>query len=897
MKIIGTRLVLIDASSLLYRSFYGLKPLTTSRGQKVQAIYGFFKSLRQIFDSYQPSNVALVWDKGDSGRKNIFPDYKKNRQAPPSDLLEQRHVIQQICDEIKIPQVGVAGYEADDVIFSLAQKYQNTVDTVFVVSPDKDLRQMVSSRCVVVDPIYRKVYTEEEFFKKYEFQPSQLSSYFGMVGDTADDIPGVAGVGDTTATALIKQFGTLDEIYNRLDEVTSASVKKKLEAGRTSAFLGKELFTLQYVNNFCCPLESLHYNVDLWVNSYPFFYDLEFKSLLPAGYKPPQPDVAHVDNWSVRVLETMDDLTVAFNRLKNAMVVTFDTETTGLDGMTAQMIGFSLACDALEGFYVSFIHDHWTPEQIEEIKIRLGELLTHHACLVMHNAKFDLHILATAGIAVPRHVHDTMLMADLLKTDEEQKVGLKSLSVRVLSEQMQDFKDVTAGYKSFREVPLDRAARYATHDVVQTYKLYEKFVRDLAHVPTLQRVYEQVELPLMHILFHMERTGIKLDAAKLKQVRFDVVHAMTTIDEKMRGFLCSIGYEGALSFNPQSPKQVGEILYDRLKLVSYQKTSTGQKSTNREVLEGLAKVHPFPGLILEYRELAKLLNTYLDPLPELINASTGRIHTSYSQVIAATGRLASSDPNLQNIPVAGTFGSQIRTAFVAPEGHVLVSADYSQIELRVLAHLTKDPVLTAAFKNHEDPHRQIAARLFGKPEVEITHAERQIGKKINFSIIYGLTPYGLSQDLGISLKDAKTYVEHYFAHYPAVRPWMEGVEVAAKEFGYVETMLGRRRYVKGLSESNKIVYEAARRVAVNTVVQGTAADIIKMAMIKVDVLLRQSGTRTKMLLQIHDELLFECPEDEAEKVTKQIVAAMQQALPLDVELAVSVSVGKNWGEV
>lgn len=661
--------------------------------------------------------------------------------------------------------------------------------------------------------------------------------------------------------------------------------------------MGKELFTLKRVESLESSIDAMRYNIDQWSLAYPFFYDLEFKSLLPAAYTPEKKTLPHVDNWAVRVLETLDDVQIVFGRLEQSLILTFDTETTGIDAHTASLVGFSLAGDAHEGFYVSFINGHWTAVQIDEIKKQLGMLLESHSCVVMHNAKFDLHVLRTAGIAVPRHVQDTMLMADLLRTDEEQKVGLKALSVRVLSEPMQDFKEVIAGYKDFSEVPLERAAKYATHDVVQTYKLYDFFVRELARLPSLHRVYEEVELPLMPILFAMESLGILLDPAQLKQVRFDVVHAMTTIDEKIRGFLFSVGYEGALGFNPQSPKQVGEVLYDYLKLVSYQKTSTGQKSTSRDVLATLAKIHPLPGLILEWRELSKLLNTYIDPLPMLINPQTGRIHTSFSQVVAATGRLASSDPNLQNIPVAGQFGPAIRHAFVAKPGHVLVSADYSQIELRVLAHLTKDPVLTAAFQNNEDPHRQIAARLFSKPEAEVTHAERQIGKKINFSIIYGLTPYGLSQDLDIPLKDARTYVEQYFAHYPAVKPWMEGVEAQAKERGYVETLMGRRRYVKGLSESNRIVYEAARRVAINTVVQGTAADIIKMAMIQVDDMLRRMQTQTKMLLQIHDELLFECPEDEVEIFCAAVREEMQNAVTLDVAMNVSVGTGKSWGDV
>ena len=897
MKIIGSRLVLIDASALLYRSFYGLKPLTTSKGQRVQAVYGFFKSLKQLFDTYQPQMVAVVWDRGDSGRKEIFSDYKKNRQAPPSDLLEQRDVIQKICDAIKIPQIGVAGYEADDVIHSIIEQTKLDVDTVFVVSPDKDLRQLVSPRCVVVDPIHRRTYTEEEFFKKYEFEPSQLSSYFGLVGDSADDIPGVAGIGDTRATALIKQFKTIENLYENLDSVSSPALKKSLELGRESAFLGKKLFTLCDVVGFTCTQNLIAYDVKHWELAYPFFNELEFKSLVPASFELPKTISPVQLNWTVTVVDSLQALAAVEKKIRASDVLVVDTETTGLNTMQASLVGVSLALSAHEGFYISFVHDQWTVLQVAEIKKILGSVFLEHPCVVMHNAKFDLHVLETAGIQLPVNLQDTMLMAELLKSNEDQKVGLKALSQRVLGETMAEFKETIVGHKDFSTVPLADAAQYATHDVVQAYKLYKHFSVELVQNELLKKVYDLIELPLMKILFAMERAGILLDPEKLRTVRAEVAKEVALVDEKIRGFLYSISYEGALSFNPQSPKQVGEVLYDRLKLVSTQKTSGGQKSTSRDVLEQLAKFHPLPALILEYREHSKLINTYLDPLPALIHSETKRIHTSYSQVAVATGRLASSDPNLQNIPVSGAFGTLIRQAFIAPEGSVLVSADYSQIELRVLAHLTGDAVLTHAFLNNEDPHRQIAARLFSKPEDDVTYDERQIGKKINFSIIYGLTPYGLSQDLGISLKDARTYVEQYFAHYPSVKPWMERVEMQAREFGYVETLFGRRRYVSGLSESNKIVYEAARRAAINTVVQGTAADIIKMAMIHVDQKLREQNNGARMLLQIHDELLFECAENEAAHVSSAITQAMEHVLQLNVPLKVSVGVGKSWGDV
>ena len=898
MKVDGGKLVLIDASAVLYRAFYGLKPLSTAAGVKVQAVYGFFRALRQLLDFHGPAHIAVVWDKGDSGRALISPLYKSSRQAAPIDLVEQRRMIYEICDAIKIPQLSVVGFEADDVIYSAVIQNLDCFQSILVVSPDKDLRQMVSSTCVVVDPIYKKTYDEEAFFKKYEFNPDQLSSYFGLVGDTADDISGVAGIGDVGATALIKQFGSLENIYQNLDQVASLSLKKKLEAGREAAFLSKKLFTLQMVDGFVCGPKQLEYDPKKWELGYPFFRDLEFKSLIPANAVVPKLEQASVvENWTVAIIKTMSDFVRLSKQWATADRLVVDTETTGLSNTQAELIGVSVAIDKNTGFYISFIHDHWNFIEIEQIKAILGDVFSKHPCVVMHNAKFDLHILATANIALPVNVQDTMLMADLLKTDDETKVGLKSLSLRLLNEPMDDFKTVTAGFKSFSDVPLDAAAKYATHDVVQTYKLYDLFMKSFANNPDLKKVYDDIELPMSKILYGMERTGIRVDRVKLKQTRHDVAQAMEVVDAKIRGFLESVCYPGLDTFNIQSPKQVGEVLYDYLKLKSTQKTSGGARSTNREVLDELAKVHPLPALILEYRELAKLINTYLDPLPLLVDPQSGRVHTTYSQVGAATGRLASSDPNLQNIPVTSDFGMAIRHGFVAPQGSVLVSADYSQVELRVLAHVSGDPVLTQAFLNNEDPHRQIAARLFSKPEAEVSNAERQIGKKINFSIIYGLTSYGLSQDLGISLKSAKEYVDQYFIHYPGIKPWMEQVERNAQRDGYVTTLLGRRRYVAGLKEANKIIYEAARRAAVNTVVQGTAADIIKLAMINVAGGIKQQSLSLKLLLQIHDELLFECPEKDLEAAKNFIVEKMEHALDLAVPLKVSVGTGSSWGDV
>jgi DNA polymerase-1 len=890
-------LVLVDASSLLYRAFYGLKPLTTSKGQKVQAVYGFFKSLRQILDEYSPAAIAVVWDKGDSGRKEIYPEYKKNRQAAPSDLLEQRHTIQLMCDAIQIPQVSVAGFEADDVIFTLARQFADTISQVIVVSPDKDLRQLVSERCTVVDPINRKTYTPEEFFKKYEFTPDQLSTYFALLGDSSDDIPGVAGIGDTRATALVKQFASLEELYENLAQVASPAVRKSLEAGRENAFISRELFTLKYVFGVTQTVDDLRYDVSLWKKAYDFFYELEFKSFLPATFKPTQEQHAVLENWHVSTPQTMGDIEKIFERLRLAQVITFDSETIGIGNMTSQIIGFSLAGDALEGYYISLVHGFWTENDVIQIKKKLTDLLQKHSCVVMHNAKFDLHVLANWGVEILRTIDDTMLMAELLTTGDDQKVGLKALSLRLLGEAMQEYSVVAQGYQDFSQVPLEAAARYATHDVVQTYKLYELLNKQLHKHPRLLDLYKNFERPLLMLLFKMERAGICLDISALNGVTAAVKSAIAVVEGKIQSYLVSIEYPEALTFNPLSPKQVGQVLYEYLRLTPPQKTATGKLSTSREVLDLLSKIHPFPALIVEQRELSKLLNTYLEPLPQLVNAKTGRIHTSYSQVAVATGRLASSDPNLQNIPIASEFGSEIRGAFVAPEGYVLVGCDYAQVELRVLAHLTKDPVLLAAFANNEDPHRQIAARLFSKSEDLVTPAERQIGKKINFSIIYGLTPYGLSQDLNISFKDAKRYVEQYFEHYPAVLPWMQGVEEVAREVGYVETLFGRRRYVPGLKESNKVSYEAARRVAINTVVQGTAAEIIKKAMLQVDQVLAEQLPEARLLLQIHDELVLEVPEKLQEKAASLVVSAMQEAVKLDVELKVSVGVGRCWKDL
>lgn len=892
-------LFLIDGSSLLYRSFYGLKPLKTSDGTPTQATYGFFKAIKRLLDVCNPTQIAVVWDHGTSGRTELFADYKATRQATPSELAIQRTDIKKILSDIKMPQLEVVGYEADDIIATVVKN--NPDMEIVIVSPDKDLRQLITDRVLTFDPMFNTTYNHDAFVKAYGFEPAHLQVYHALVGDTSDNIPGVAGIGDKTATDLTQKFGSLEQMYSRLDEIEKKRTKMLLEAGKENAFLSYQLFQLIQVPMPESHENTFEYHIENWSYAYPEFKRLEFTSLTPASaHKQAEQVVSkNIESIPHEVVVKKSQLDALVDAIKQQKLCAFDTETTGLDPSHCTMVGFSCAFSDSMSYYIPLpIGAHIETELTnEQISSALNEIFSLKSVrFVMHNAKYDLRILLNFGVIIVAPIEDTLIMANILRKEDE-KIGLKAMSHRVLNEAMVECKGLLKEYKSFDKVPLAIAAAYSAHDSLQTFKLYQYLNPLLAAEAKLEKLYRNLDMPLMWVLCDMEQAGILLDASKLKELEKVIDRQLQYIELKIKGAVeAAKGPREAEVFNCNSPKQVAELLFDVIGLKSPQK-GKNERSTDHAVLLQLAEIHPVPGLLLEYREFAKLKSTYLVPLPETISPFTGRIHTTYYQTTVATGRLASSDPNLQNIPTMGEYGHKVREAFVATEGYDFLSVDYSQMELRVLAHFTNDANLIDAFAHGRDIHTETARQIFSVSGDALTENERRIGKRINFSIIYGLTPFGLSRELKISPSEAKVYIDRYFQQYPAVSPWQKSVEEFAIANGYVQTFLGRRRYLGGLREKNRIMFEAARRAAVNTVIQGTTAEIIGLAMIKIENALKEHNLKSRLLLQIHDELLLEVKIEEKEMVCKLVTSMMQSVVNWAIPLNVSTAWGKNWGDV
>jgi DNA polymerase-1 len=916
-------LFIIDGSACLYRSYYGIKPLHSSKGVPCQAIYGFCRALKNLVSDYNPKHLIIVWDsKGKTTRAEIFPEYKATRLAPPSDLFEQKEAIQKFAELVGIKQLSMTGHEADDLIASLVRDFPDK--QIVLVGSDKDLQQLLCDHVTVLDPMKKEVVDVPAFITKYEFKPEQLPFYHALLGDASDNIPGVKGIGKKTAQEIVQQFATLEELYEQLATTTKLKPRiiELLQMQKENAFLSLKLFLLHDID-LALTLHDLSYDAHLWPRANDFFAEYEFRSFMVHDTKPATPTTlpkaiaqtpAPIENWNCSTIQTKTELDELYALLEQQKVLAVDTETTGLDPLQDQLLGISISFNSKSSYYIPL---HQKPKIIEQqlsffdapkvdpeslnqevILATLKPIFENNKIeKTLHNAKFDQLVLYNAGINLRGIAFDSLLAANLLRR-EWQKIGLKSLSLQLLNEPMTDFKELLGKqYKTFAEVPLELGAHYAAHDALQTLKLTTLFQKELAAEPILQKLLFEMELPLNQILFEMECSGILLKPEALKVIEHEVDKDLLVIMHKIAGFLESIGKPGLEGINLGSPKQVEKLLFDDLELKSQRKGTSGQRSTDQDVLIELSKVHPIPMLILKYRELAKLKSTYLQPLPLAVNPKTNRIHTSFSQTIAATGRLSSTNPNLQNIPSVSDYGIRIRGAFIAAPGTIFLSADYSQIELRILAHITKDPGLVDAFLHNKDIHTQTAAQLFDVAQADVTRDQRALGKRINFSIMYGMTPYGLAQDLEISPAQAKKYIEMYFEQYPQVSAWMKAEIEQAKELGYTQTLWGRRRYLGGLHEKNKNLYEAACRAAINTPIQGSAADLIKMAMIAIDQEFKALNLKAKMLLQIHDELLLEIPIDEVAQVKTIVKRCMEDIVTWNVPLEVSLREGQNWEEI
>ncbi len=914
-------LFVIDGSYLLYRSYYAIKQLQTASGIPTQAVYGFCRAIKKIIDDFAPKHLVIAWDsKGKTFRHHEYPAYKATRQKPPSDLSLQKEYIIQFLTAVKIAQIGIDGYEGDDIIASLTKEYAK--HQVVLVCPDKDMYQLLSSHVLIFDPFKERIIDQDIFAAENGFPAEKVPFFYALLGDSSDNIPGVQGIGKKGAHDLVVQFDSLNDLYANLALVPKERTRSLLTEQKELAFVSYNLFLLR-PPAIHQRLSDLSFDPNNWVGAADLFAQLEFSSLVKDIQKrfPATTTLKHhhtvahnmslfdqmspIDqnqetekpSWKLSVVQDEHALHAMITKLKNAAWIALDTETTGSLPMQDELVGISFAVDIHEAFYVPIGHHEGKQIDRATILAALKPLLENaDTTLVMHHAKFDQIVLFCAGIITQPVIFDTIIAASLLRHGDKDRINLKALSMTYLGEPMHKFKEVLGKHRTtFAEVPVDEGALYGAHDALQTYKLKILLEKKLAIYPSLVKLFHDIEMPFYQVLLRMEECGILLDPEKIHTTMLAVSLEIKEIESKITAAIPHRP-EGT-HINLNSPKQIEGLLFDQLGLPAAKKSAKGSRSTDQEVLQELSSKHPIPGLILKYRELTKLKTTYLEPLPGYINKKTGRIHTNYSQTQVATGRLSSSDPNLQNIPASEGFGMQIRDAFYAAPGKILLSADYSQVELRVLAHLSQDATLTSIFLNNQDIHTETSAQLFDVPVSDVTHDQRQLGKRINFSIMYGITPFGLAKDLGIKPSEAKTYIEKYFERFPGVAAWIEKITAQALTDGYVETWYGRRRYIPELAERNKTLFESGKRMAINTPVQGTQAEILKRAMINIDNAFMHKKLAARLILQIHDEIVVELPINELKAVEAIVQELMISVVDWQIPLKVTIRTGETWAKI
>jgi len=914
-------LFIIDGSYLLYRSFYAIKTLQTSSGQEVQAVFGFCRTINKLLDQFDPRYLVVAWDsRGKNFRHELYSDYKATRMAPPASLASQRELIWEYLDAVGIFHVQKEGFEADDVIAALVDQNKKKHQIVLVTA-DKDMTQLLTHGLLIFDPFKEKLFDADDFKSDHGYGPEKVAFFFALLGDASDNIPGVEGVGEKTATEIVKQFDSLDDLYKNLEKIPREKVRQNLEKFKEDAYLSYTLFLLK-TPHIHLDVKNLTFDKTGLRHAAQLFSKLEFKALLK-DLKAKFPDSelkernislfeqepeskeqkdivvkAHKKHdWKTVVIQDEDALNQFISDFKKAKRYALDTETFGSNVMQDGLVGISIAWNDFCAYYIPVAHKEGKQVDKKIVIEALKPLLQDSSkYVIMHHAKFDQLVLYQEGVAMPIVSFDTLLAANLVRGIGE-RISLKHLSMIYLQEPMETFKQVVGKHETFADVSIEHGAPYAALDALQTFRIEPLLVKKLEQEKKLEYVYYNVELPFYPVLMSMEYQGILVDVEQLKHTLIAVKRKLDYIQEKI---FAAIGTKSALTkdhFNLRSTSQVAKLLFDDLELPVIRKSQKGKRSTDSDVLLELSKLHPIPGMIIEYRELEKLKGTYLEPLPTYVNPKTGRIHTSFSQTLVATGRLASSDPNLQNVPTSQGFGMEIRKAFIAPHGKRFLSADYSQIELRILAHMTQDQTLIHAFKMGIDIHAKTASQLFGVPLKEVTHDQRQVGKRINFSIMYGISPFGLANDLGIEQKKAKEYIEKYFEQYPDVAHWMEKTVQDAVKNGYVETLFGRRRIIKEIQEQNRTLFESGKRMAINTPVQGTQAELMKLAMIRLHSELCSKGLESRMVLQIHDELILEMPLKEVEIVEGIVKKCMEEVVSWEVPLHVSTRIGRDWAEI
>ena len=891
-------LILVDGSTYVFRAYHALPPLSTSDGRPTGAVKGVAAMLRKLVKDFPGSPVVAVFDaKGKTFREDMYPEYKANRPPMPEDLQAQIQPIHDIARALGMPLLILAGVEADDVIGTLARQAAAAGRSTLISTGDKDLTQLVGEHVRLLDTMTEREMDRAAVIEKHGVPPERIADYLALMGDAVDNIPGVPKVGPKTAAKWLNQYGSLDELMARADEI-KGKIGENLRASLKQLPLSRALATIKCDLDLQLGLEDLAPPKADRAALKALFQKCEFKTWLAelegeAAVGPPP----EAPQRNYECITDLERLAVWAERLEAAALIAFDTETTSLNYMQADLVGFSFAVAPGEAAYIPFGHRYvGAPAQLslKEVLARLGPLLADpNKPKLGHNLKYDLNVLARAGIELAGIAQDSMLESYVLDSVGVRKHNMDELARRHLDLETIRYEDVAgkgAKQLSFDQVPLHSAADYAAEDADVALQLHRILWPALAETPSLVRVFEDIERPLIGVLSRMERNGIALDGDLLTEHSRELAQRI----EQLQSRAWALAGD---QFNLDSPKQLQALFYEKLGLPVLKKTPKGQPSTEEFVLQDLARMgHALPAVILDYRELTKLKTTYTDKLPQQIDPNTGRVHTSYHQAVAATGRLSSQDPNLQNIPIRTAQGRRVRQAFVAPPGRRLVAADYSQIELRIMAHLSDDAGLKRAFEKNLDIHQATAAEVFGEPLQQVTDEQRRSAKAINFGLIYGMSAFGLSRQLNVSRALAQDYMDRYFARYPGVREYMEETRQLARRQGYVETVFGRRLRLPNINARQFAQRQRAERTAINAPMQGTAADIIKRAMLKVDRWLAASGLDALMVMQVHDELVFEVREDQAPPLIEGVRARMAAAAELAVPLVVDCAAGANWDE-
>ena len=886
------RLLIVDGHAVMYRSFYAIRGLATSEGFPTNAIYGFLQSLERVMEEFPSTHVVLAMDsKGKTVRHEEFEEYKANRPEMPEELAQQIPKIEEIVDGLGYRVIREEGYEADDVIAKIVELSEGRDIDVLVLTGDKDLAQLVDERVKLVDTTDNselEVTGPAEVEEKFGVPPEAIRDYLALIGDTSDNIPGVPQVGEVRAQKLLSQFGSLEEVLENAEDVTATRVRNNLMEHGDKARRGKELVRLRTDFELDYELEDLKAGEPKLSPVRESFKELELASFLE-DLDTGETSRAGAINWEL--IASPAELEKLVDRIRDQGEFAFDAETDSIDPLKASPVGISVALNSESGYYLPI--DHEEGENIAKSRVleELGPVLEDESIGKLgQNLKYDALVLKGEGVELLGVGFDAMIASYLLKPAKRQH-NLKEIVSTYLGQEMDEFGDLFADdeeEKDFRKLPLQEAAPYAVADSTIIWDLKEILEKKLEDRNQLDLLHE-LELPLIRVLRDMEYAGVKLDREKLAAGENNLRDRL----DSLQGEINDLAGE---EINPNSPKQVREILFEKLDLPVIERTKTGP-STNARVLEELSEEHPLPEKIIEYRELSKTLNTYVEALPETINPETGRVHTSFNQTATATGRLSSSEPNLQNIPKGSQLGSELRKAFVAPEGKLLVGADYSQVELRMLAHLSEDEELIDTFKSGKDLHTKTAAEIFDVTPLEVDKEMRDRAKRVNFGIVYGITKYGLSKDLGISNDEAEEYIDRFFELYPGAKRFIDRLIHLAEENHYAATIFNRRRYLPNINSDNWQRRSYDRRNAINTPIQGSAADLMKIAMINAHEAVEEDYLPGELLLQIHDELIMEVEETEAEEAGEKLKEIMEDSLQMKVPLKVDVEIGDNWGDL